>query len=403
MTSTSYGAKTRRPVYSGTRRIPGLYERTRADGATVYDIALRLGGKVRRHRLTATTKTDAVAELRALQVDYGRGETFRSPATALTVADLAADWQRHLTARIGDRDVRRRYSARTVGLYRQRLEQWIIPELGHLAAADVALPDVRRLVDRLNAAGLAPSTISGIIGILSGLLRHGVKSGAVERNVVRDLDRDDRPGVGRVSEPRYLTAEELDRLLVKLSPTFRPVAAACTFAALRISEALGLRWCDIDLKAGTLTVSGQLGAAGDRVPVKSAASAATVPLLPALARELREHRARQAGRDLRLVHADALVFTTARGRPQSRRNALRAVHAAGDAAGLNGEGRQPVGLHDLRHSYVALALDAGASLAEAASLARHANAKVTAAVYAGLADDGREKAAAKLVEAGFGR
>ena len=126
-------------------------------------------------------------------------------------------------------------------------------------------------------------------------------------------------------------------------------------------------------------------------------------MLPALARELREHRARQAGRDLRLVHADALVFTTAHGKPQSRRNALRAVHAAGDAAGLNGDGREPVGLHDLRHSYVALALDAGASLAETAALARHANARVTAAVYAGLAEGGCEKAAAKLVEAGFGR
>lgn len=403
MTSTSYGAKTRRPVYSGTRRIPGLYERTRADGSTVYDVALRLGGQVRRHRLTATTKTDAVAELRALQVDYGRGETFRSPATALTVADLAADWMRHLTARIGDRDARRRYSARTVALYRQRLEQHIVPALRHRPVADVTLADVRRLVERLGAAGLAPSTVTGTLGILSGLLRYAVKGGLLERNPVRDLDRDDRPGVGRLSEPRYLTADELGRLLGRMGDTFRPVAATCTFAALRISEALGLRWRDIDLKAGTLTVSAQLGTAGERVPVKSAASAATVPMLPALARELREHRVRQAGRDLWLVHADALVFTTARGKPQSRRNALRAVHAAGDAAGLNGDGHEPVGLHDLRHSYVALALDAGASLAETAALARHANAKVTAAVYAGLADDGRERAAAKLVEAGFGR
>ena len=102
------------------------------------------------------------------------------------------------------------------------------------------------------------------------------------------------------------------------------------------------------------------------------------------------------------MHADALVFTTRRSKPQSRRNALRAVQAAADAAGLNGDGREPVGLHDLRHSFVALALDAGASLAEAAALARHANARVTAQVYAGLTESGREKAAAKLIEAGFG-
>jgi hypothetical protein len=42
-----------------------------------------------------------------------------------------------------------------------------------------------------------------------------------------------------------------------------------------------------------------------------------------------------------------------RGKPQSRRNALRAVHVAGDNAGLNGDGVERVGLHDLRHSFVA--------------------------------------------------
>ena len=150
-------------------------------------------------------------------------------------------------------------------------------------------------------------------------------------------------------------------------------------------------------------MSGQLGAAGDRVPVKSASSAATLQLLPALERELREHRARQAGKDLRRVHADALVFSTSRGLPQSRRNALRAVHAAGDAAGLNGDGREPVGLHDLRHSFVAIMLQAGGSLPEAASLARHANARVTGLIYAGLNDGGREAAWTKLSDIGFGR
>jgi hypothetical protein len=56
---------------------------------------------------------------------------------------------------------------------------------------------------------------------------------------------------------------------------------------------------------------------------------------------LREHRSRQASRNLRLVHADALVFTTSRGKPQSRRNALRAVQAAAEVANLNSDGRDP--------------------------------------------------------------
>ena len=48
------------------------------------------------------------------------------------------------------------------------------------------------------------------------------------------------------------------------------------------------------------------------------------PVLPALERELRAHRARQAEANLALVRRDQLVFTT--GKPQSPRNVLRAVH-----------------------------------------------------------------------------
>jgi integrase len=102
------------------------------------------------------------------------------------------------------------------------------------------------------------------------------------------------------------------------------------------------------------------------------------------------HRVRQSQRDLRWVQPDALVFTTMRGKPQSQRNVMRAVYTAGDSLGLNGEGVEPVGLHDLRHSLVAVAFDQGLSAPDVAALARHANARVTLAVYAGLTDEGRE-------------
>ena len=169
-----------------------------------------------------------------------------------------------------------------------------------------------------------------------------------------------------------------------------------------MSEALGLSLGDVDFDAKTITVSAQLGADRERVPTKTTASSAPVPLLPALERELRAHRSRRASRDLRYTHRDALVFSTTRGKPQSRRNALRAVQRAGDEVGLNGEGRETVGLHDLRHSFVAIALANGVTLPEAAMLARHANPRVTLAVYAGLTDGAREIAVDKLLSAGFG-
>jgi hypothetical protein len=42
------------------------------------------------------------------------------------------------------------------------------------------------------------------------------------------------------------------------------------------------------------------------------------------------------------------------------------------------------------------------ALAEAAVLARHANAKVTAAIYAGVSEKAKAQIASKLVDAGFG-
>ncbi len=81
------------------------------------------------------------------------------------------------------------------------------------------------------------------------------------------------------------------------------------------------------------------------------------------------------------------------GKSQSRRNALRALHQAGDAAGLNPDGAERVGLHDLRHSPVALAFQSKEpTIPEIAELARHATPNATLTLYAGLSGDSRAKA-----------
>jgi integrase len=106
------------------------------------------------------------------------------------------------------------------------------------------------------------------LNVLWGPLRYALKRKLVAHNVVHDLDRDDRPGTRRQSERRYLTAAESELLLSKLSDTFKPVMHVRLYGGLRISEALGLRWCDLDLKAETLTIERQLGPRGERVPVR---------------------------------------------------------------------------------------------------------------------------------------
>jgi integrase len=406
MTQRPYGSTGReyRPVYSGSRRVRGLYEWTVADGTTRYGTRIRLDdGSQKRVTLDALTKTGAIAEFEALRTDKRRGEPVRD-TTALrpTVAEVAADWLAALELLTNHRDPAKRYSPRTVALNRQRLHAHVLPIIGNRRIDEVTVANLRKLIDKLGTK-LAPSTVTSAIGIVSSLMRYAVRQGHIARNPVRDLDRDDRPGTARQTEPRYLSADEVQRLLAEMTDTFRPVAAACAYAGLRISEALGLQWQDVDFDAKTITVRRQLD--NDltiREATKTPASTGTVPLLPALERELRAIRRRQAGIDLRRVQGTHLVFTTARDKPQSRRNVFRAVVKAADAAGLNGNGRPPLGLHDLRHSFVAMALDAGATLAETAVLARHANSAVTAKTYAGVSERAKAEVAAKLVRGGVG-
>src|SRR5262249_22343981 len=152
---------------------------------------------------------------------------------------------------------RRRYSQRTIDLYRQRLDDHVLPLLGARRVDELTVDDARRLVDGLTRKGRAPGTVTSCVNILSGLLRYALKRRLVAHTVVRDLDRDDRPGSERQTEPRYLTAAELEQLFAEMTDSFRPVALVCAYCGLRISETLGLRWRDLDLKAATVDVNGQ--------------------------------------------------------------------------------------------------------------------------------------------------
>jgi integrase len=345
-----------------------------------------------RHIETFDRKRDADARHDEVRTNVRKG-THLAPSKSSTVAEAAEAWIKRVEA-----DGRERT---TIRQYRQHAKMHIVPRIGQTKLAHLTPAKVESFRDEL-LAELSRPMARKVLTSLKSLLKI-----AKHAHVAADVSI----GRGKRSERKLEigrdipTTDEIKRLIAAASDgKRRALLLTAALTGLRASELRGLRWRDVDLKAGTLTVTGQLGRDGTTwVPVpKTEASAATVPLLPVLQRELAEHRVRQAGRNLQWVRPDSLVFTTMRGKPQSRRNVLRAVHGAGDTLGLNGDGVEPVGLHDLRHSFVAVAFERNLTAPEIATLARHANAKVTLSVYAGLTDDGREKAIAKLAESGFG-
>ena len=125
-----------------------------------------------------------------------------------------------------------------------------------------------------------------------------------------------------------------------------------------------------------------------------------MPLLPALARELRAHRVRQPTRASRSSTPTRSSSRPATASPRPSQRPPRRPDRR-PAAGLNPEGAQPVGLHDLRHSAAGLAFESLA-LNEVSRLLRHANPRVTTTVYGGINDDAAAAIGNKLTNAGFG-
>ena len=143
----------------------------------------------------------------------------------------------------------------SVDKYRQRL--------GRLGAlADVPIGDVSpaQVADwqtwllttpRSNGRPLAPKTVADTRSTIRQM-----SSSAVDLEVIRTnpVDRVKPPKVNR-SPGRVLTRDEMVRLIAEVDHHRYAAAVAIMFTVgLRVSEVLGLAWCDVDLDAGTAHV-----------------------------------------------------------------------------------------------------------------------------------------------------
>ena len=164
----------------------------------------------------------------------------------------------------------------------------------------------------------------------------------------------------------------------RLYALFRLVA----LRGLRRGEAAGLRWSDLDLDAGTLTVSGQLQQLGGRIvagPPKSDAGRRVIALDKTTIAALREHRLRQhAERAAAGSRWDetGCVFTTVAGGPVGPDRVTRLFRELAVASGL-----PPVTLHGLRHGAATLALAAGTDLKVVHDQLGHSTVVLTADTY----------------------
>ena len=95
-----------------------------------------------------------------------------------------------------------------------------------------------------------------------------------------DLSEKPKPGASR---KRFLTDDEMAVLLGIATGRSHALIALLLFSGLRISEALGLVWSDVDFATGHLRVRYQLSRQGKRVRLKTAGARRDVVVIDSLA------------------------------------------------------------------------------------------------------------------------
>jgi integrase len=278
--------------------------------------------------------------------------------------------------------------------YASYVNNHLIPDLGKIPLAKLAPADIQAFLNTKRADGLTPRTVQYLRAILRRALEQALRWGLVGRNAAAltappRLDARDIEPLTHEQVLVLLNAIRGDRLEAMYT-----VAVAL---GLRQGEILGLRWEDIDLRAGTLTVRHALQKVEKKptlVEPKTRRSRRTLALPDFAVTALRSHKARQL--EERLVVGSSweewgLVFTTPSGTPLDPSNVTHRYQAILAAAGLP---RQR--FHDLRHCCASLLLAQGLTLKDVMETLGHSQISLTANLYGHLYVEQRREVAARM-------
>lgn len=359
--------------------------RERTDGRWEASVAVeQLDGKRKRHYVYGATRAEAASKLDTLRQRVRQGQT----ATDATMT-LEAYLTRWLAEGLRGR------KATTVENYGTMVRLHITPTLGTKRLDRLTPLDVERLVNAKSATHSA-SSVRLIYAVLHKALAQAVRWNLLTVNPAANVDR---PSPGKPHE-RFLTPAEADKLLsVAREDRLYALIAVALAVGLRRGEALGLRWDDVDLTGGRLTVNRTLSRVGSHLTCTSPKSGKgrTIPLPAPSVRILEAHKARQNEERLRLgdVWQDhGLVFPSRVGTPAEPRNVLRAFQVLVARAELDA-----TRFHSLRHSCGALLVAQGVHLQVIADILGHSDIRITSSVYAHVGEELQRDAADRMATA----
>jgi integrase len=257
--------------------------------------------------------------------------------------------------------------------------------------------------DHRAGEGLSARTVRYLHTIIHGVLAQAVKDGMLSRNPV-DAATPPTAREAKAPEMHCWTAGQLGTFLGWASENSQSHAMWHTLAysGMRRGEALALRWRDVDLDTGTLSVrrsAGMVRYAGEGAEVHEGDTKSGKPrvvdLDPTAVAVLRAWRKERGSMALQLVRDDALVFGDVEGQHRNPEHVSRQFvrDVARCRADLGADKLPVVRLHDLRHTHATLLLLAGVPVHVVSERLGHASAVVTMTIYAHVLPGNQREAA----------
>ena len=267
--------------------------------------------------------------------------------------------------------------------YRVDIEGTVVPVFGDDLVGQVTPRDVQDLVDRLSASGLSPSTVRNRLKPLRVIYRRAVFDQLVQVSPVDAVQLPADRGRREQHVPAHVIAPMLEALD---DVQLRAAWSLLLLAGLRVGEALGLRWADVDHTLGCLHVrQSWCNRSHQMTEPKTRGSSRAVPRPAALRRAL------AALADARGPEPSHAVILHAAGQldvPMSRNVIARHAVEAWQAAGL-----PIITPHAARHSWATMAVEAGMPLHDVARHLGHTSLQMVMQRYAHLQPGTLERSA----------
>lgn len=282
----------------------------------------------------------------------------------------------------------------TYNSYEQTIRLYIVPCIGNYKLVKLTPLIIQNLYNSLTLQGLSARTVRYVHTILNEALDQAVIWQMINKNPCKGLTL---PKQVR-QEMKVLTQEQVKKFLKAcIYNRFGVLFELLVISGMRPSEALALKWEDVDWKNNRITIQRSLTRVKNKWEFKEPKTKhgrRTIPLPPEVMKDLKEHKINQAEEKLKAeVYNDyGLVFACSNGSPlEERKIVTRYFKPLLKDAGL-----PDIRLYDLRHTAATLLMKAGENPKVVSERLGHANIGITLDIYSHVLPDMQEEATKKL-------